>query len=360
MLMKYRLSWKKWIVLGLIAGASLWAVHFFRHRHPNAVLSTQTETVVDVESVHQGSIPIEAHAIGTLVAAQHVEIIPEVAGQVANILFADGAAVKRGATLFQLDDAVYHAKLESAKANRIYSEADYRRKISLGKQGAISEQAIEQALADLKEKMAAEKESQVMLSKMRLIAPFDGVMGKAAISLGDHVTSGQALVSLTDIQHLRVEYVVSERYLPELKSGQQIIITSNTYPGQQFAGTVKFISPTINTENRTISLYAEVPNDRRLLTAGLFVNVTHRLGVKNNVLIIPSASLVPMIDGQHVFKIINNKAVSVLVKTGQWVQNNVQVLSGLSLEDRIVTAGQQKLKEGMLVKVNMTEEKTHA
>lgn len=307
---------------------------------------------VNVEQVKSGNIPIEAHVIGTLVAAKNVQITPEIAGHVAKMYFQDGGVlVKTGTPLVQLDDTAYRAKLGSDKANLTYSEVDYNRKVLLGKQGAISQQAIDQALADLKTKKAAVEESQVEVDKMLLVAPFDGVLGKFNISPGDYVTVGQKIVTLTDIMHLRVEYSVSEKYLSQLKPGQIVKITTSAYPQKVFTGNVKFISPTINNEDHTISLYADVANDQRLLTSGLFVDVTQALGTENNALIVSAASLVPTIDGQQVFKIINGKALAVSVGIGLRVANSVQIISGLAAGDNIVVAGQEKLKDGALVEI---------
>lgn len=335
------------ITIALIIGLIL-----IKHHHNNQPM-LQDKVHVDIEQVKSGSIPIEAHVIGTLVAANNVQITPEVAGHVAKIYFHDGGVlVKQGTPLVQLDDAAYRAKLGSDKANLTYSEVDYNRKVLLGKQGAISQQAIDQALADLQTKKATVEESQVEVDKMLLVAPFDGVLGKFNISPGDYVTVGQKIVTLTDIMHLRVEYSVSEKYLSQLKLGQTVKITTSAYPQKEFTGEVKFISPTISNEDHTISLYADVINDQRLLTSGLFVDVTQALGNENNALIVSAASLIPTIDGQQVYKIINGKALAVSVGIGQRVQDTVQIVSGLAVGDKIVIAGQEKLKDGALVETN--------
>lgn len=325
-------------------------LYLIKHHHANSIPS-QEAVIVNAVNVKVGDIPIQAKAVGTLSAAKSVQITPSFAGQVAKILFQDGTFVKQGTPLIQLDDQVSRAKAESTKAALYNSQTNYKRMLLLGKQGAISQQAIDSAKADLKQKEADARENQVTLEKMQLVAPFDGVLGKTKVSPGDYVTVGQALVSLTDIQHLHVEYSVSEKFLPELKMGQQVKLTTSTYPGKEFVGTVAYISPTINTEDRTISLYAEITNEDRLLTAGLFVNATQNLGTQKNVMLIPSESLVPTIDGQEIFKIVKGKAVSVPIEIGQRTADAVQVLQGVSANDMVVTAGQEKLKDGMSVKL---------
>jgi membrane fusion protein (multidrug efflux system) len=296
---------------------------------------------------------LQEKAVGSLVAAKNMQLTPEVPGQIATILVRDGSLVKAGAPLIQLDDVVNKAKATSAKAKLTYSEGNYHRMQLLIKKGAISQQAVDQALADLKEKKAIEQESRVLAEKMLIVAPFDGVLGKVKVSTGEHVEVGQPLVSLTDIQNLRVEFNVSEKYLAKLKIGQQVTLTTSAFPGKEFYGKVSYIAPTINTEDHTISIYADVPNQDRMLTAGLFVNVVHLMGEEANVLFIPAVSLVATIDGQQVYKIVDGKAVSVPVKIGHRTTDKVQIMQGLMLDDVVVISGQHKLKDGTSVKLKI-------
>jgi membrane fusion protein, multidrug efflux system len=334
---------RKKIIIGIVIALGVFIA--VKHHHQNAKYQ-QEVIAVQVEKVKQGNIPLEADAVGTLVAAQNVEIAPETAGQVSQILFQDGSFVKKGTPLIQLDNAVYKSKFDSAMADLNLSQTTFKRMSALAKSGIISRQDMEKAAADLKEKQAAAQESQVMLGKMQLIAPFDGVTGKCMVSPGDYVSVGQALVSLTDTHHLRVEYTIAEKYLSALKLGQEIVMTTSAYPGKRFTGHVAFIAPTINTQNRTISVYAEVPNDNQQLSAGLFVNVKHSLGMVNNVLLVPAMSLVATIDGHQVYKVVNGKAQAMPIEIGQRTLDSVQITNGLALNDDIVVAGQQKIRDG--------------
>jgi membrane fusion protein (multidrug efflux system) len=305
---------------------------------------------VQATRIKESSLPLRANAIGTLVA-RSVEITPEMPGHVRNIFFKDGTFVKQNTPLIQLDNAIYKAKYESAKAQLAYSENDFKRKSLLGKQGAVTQQAIDQAEADLKEKRATAEENMVMLSKMQLTAPFDGVVGKSKVNPGDYVTTGQGVVSLTDTRHLRIEYNVPEKFLPLLRIGQVVKMTTTTYPGKTFAGNVSFISPTITAENRSVSIYADVVNDKNELAPGMFVNVQQSLGEDEKVIMIPGRSLVAIADGQQVYKLVDGKAYAATVLTGKRSHENVQVLQGLSPGDLVITDGQLKVKNGVEVQV---------
>lgn len=322
---------------------------FFKYRSHH--VSEQPKDIwVEAHQVKETMMPLEVYSLGTLVA-RSVEMTPEVAGHVDDILFKDGTFVNQGTPLIQLDDTIYKAKYESAKAQFGFSENNFKRMTLLGKQGAISKQAIDQSLADLKEKKANMQESEVMVSKMKLLAPFAGIVGKSKVQPGDYVTIGQSIVTLTDRNHLHIEYNVPEKYLPLLKLEQVVTIKTEAYPNKVFRGKVAFISPTINTDNRSVLLYAEIANTDNLLAPGMFVNVSQSLGSHEKVFMIPARSLVPVLDGEQVYKIIDGKAYAVTVLTGKRAGMNVQIVQGLSTNDWVVTDGQLKIKNGSPIKI---------
>lgn len=334
------------ILIILIGIALLW-----RKYHQANVVPPQELIAVEVVKVKLGQLPIEGHAVGALVAAKNIQLTPEVIGKVAKILVYDGTFVAEGTPLIQLENTVNKAKADSARANLNYSKTSFQRLVILGKKGAIAQETIDKARADLEEKKATAKEICTLADKMLIKAPFSGVLGKVLVNPGEFVNIGQKLVSLTDTKNLRVEFKLSEDYLAELKIGQQVTITTSAYPGKAFYGKVAYIAPTINTEDRTISIYADVPNQDGKLTAGLFVNVTELMGNKKNIILIPANSLLATIDGQQVFKVVEGKAVPTPIKIGIRTADQVQVVQGIKTGDLVVSAGQQKIKEGTLVKI---------
>lgn len=343
---KHHLVWI--LVLSAIALTVFIYKHYQVHRAP------QNEgTWVEAAQVKRGNIPVEVHALGSLVAEHQITITSDMAGHIANILFKDGSFVSKGTTLIQLDDAIPKAQLASARANFDFSKITYQRRETLGKKGLWPVQEIDQARADLEEKKALLQEKQATVDKLLLVAPFDGVLGKSQVSLGHYVTPGQPLVTLTDIQYLRAEFSVSEKYLSSLKLGQTVKITTSAYPGKIFEGKIAYISPTIDTADRSISLYAEVANPDHLLTSGMSVSVRQTLGTQKDTILVPTRSIMATLDGQQVYKLVNNKAYAIPVLLGQRNEEAVEILEGLSDKDLIVVAGQQKLHDEMDVKIKL-------
>lgn len=344
--MTVRLNKRVIIALVIVAIGLIWYV-----RHHLAANNIDMPVVtVSAMTVQESAVPVDIQAIGSL-SAERVEITPEIAGHVSQILVQDGGQVKKGQPIIQLDDSIYKAKLASSKAQLGYSESNYKRMVLLGKQGAIAKQAIDAADADLKQRRAEALENEVMVNKMQMTAPFDGVIGKIKVNPGDYVTVGQSLVTLTDINHLHVEYAVPESYLPQIKMGQEVAVISNTYQGKYFAGKVAFISPEVNAVSRSIQLYAEIPNEDHLLAPGMFVTIKQSLGEEAHAMMVPARSAMAVMDGQQIYKVIDGKAVPVSVKLGMRKDEMVEVTEGLSVGDVIVTDGQIKLRSGSPVKV---------
>lgn len=340
---------KKKHLIAIVASAVILGIFIFSYSRqmPNAEANA---ILVKASTVEETNLPEELHAIGTL-SAKSVQITPEIAGHVNTVLFKDGEQVNQGAVLVQLDDAVYKAKYESAKARLHYSENNFRRMALLGKKGIVAQQAIDQAESDLKERKADMQENEVILNKMKLIAPFSGMVGRSQINPGDYVTVGQPIVMLTDTKHLRIEYTIPEKYLPHIKVGQSVQVTAAAYPDKTFTGNLTFISPTVNAENRSIAVYADINNDDGLLAAGMFVEASQALGSTQHALMVPARSVMPILDGAQVFKVVDGKAVTVNVKIGQRTAENVQITQGLSKNDVVITDGQLKVKNGMSVKI---------
>lgn len=338
---------KKLYTSAAIALTVLYGAYHFLHRNqsmqPDAI-------IVKASTVKETALPKEIHAIATL-SARSVQITPEVAGHVNAVLFKDGAEVKAGMVLIQLDDAVPKARFESSRAKFNFSQNTFNRMSLLGKKGVVAQQAIDQADADLKERKAEVDENEVMLNKMKLTAPFDGMVGKSLVNPGDYVNVGQPIVSITDTRHLRIEYSVPEKFLPMLKIGQEVKVTASAYPDKKFTGKLSFISPTVNPDNRSIALYAEIENTQNLLTSGMFVDASQLLGSTDHALMVPARSLIPVLDGAQVFKVVDGKAVTVNVTLGQRTPDNVEITEGLSKGDMVITDGQMKVKNGSPVSV---------
>lgn len=303
-------------------------------------------TQVETSKVSEAFFADEFTTLGSLSSSDNIEISSELAGQIASIHFTPGAFVRKGVLLIQLDDTVLKSELASAEANFLLSQANFKRINELGKRKLISEQAMDQALADLKEKENTVKARRAQLKKLSLNAPFSGTLGSKQVSVGQYVKVGQALVSLIANKQLRVEYSLPERLISQVKLDQTVHIYSDAYPEYTFTGKVNYIAPAVDQDTRTIAVEALIDNPDNLLSAGLFVRVSHQLGNVKRRLLIPEESLIPTINGQKVFVLQGTKAVTLQVKIGAHHHDMAEICQGLTADDIVIIRGQHKLKEG--------------
>lgn len=325
---------------------------FFYFNRTDTDLPTITRAkpiTVEVSRVREKIFAEEFETLGSLASVDNIDISSELAGQITAIHFKPGSQVKKGTLLIQLDDTVLKSQLATTQANLALSETNYKRTNELAKRGLTSEQAQDQVLADLQDKQNRVKVKQAQLEKLRLKAPFSGTLGSRKVSIGQYVNVGQPLVRLIANHQLRIEYSLPERFLTRLKLGQQVRVFSEAFPKHTFKGVVNYIAPAIDKETRTLAVEALIDNDSQLLSAGLFVRVSHQLGKERKRLFVPEESLIPTMNGQRVFVLREGRAVALRVQTGAHYKALTEINSGLNPDDVVIIRGQHKLKEGSRV-----------
>jgi membrane fusion protein (multidrug efflux system) len=333
------------VVLGILLGS-----FFLIAQHKPSQRTTGPKAIaVETASVVQKTLADEYETIGSLASTDNIDISPELPGQIAAIYFTPGAYVKKGTLLIQLDNTILKSELASAKASLALSETSYERTRELAKRKLASEQALDQALANLREKQNSTQAKQAQLEKLSMRAPFSGTLGSRKVSIGQYVKVGQPLVRLIANQKLRVEYTLPERYLRRLQEGQQINVSSDAFPHKIYHGVVNYIAPAVDKATRTIAVEALIDNSAKLLSAGLFVRINHQFGERTKRLLVPEESLIPTINGQKIFVVRQDKAVAVSVKTGAHHKAMTEICSGLKAGDIVIVRGQHRLREGSRV-----------
>ena len=339
------------IIIALVIIAGLAAYWYDEHNNEQgAYVQERAAVPVTVTKVSRQVVPNQVVAVGTLQALRQVDLAPQIAGKVASISYTPGSYVKQGKVLIQLDDRIYKAQLKSAESTLKLTQLQYQRLSELVKSGAASQRAHDQARADYQQAKSSVATNKAYLNEMQIAAPFAGYVGPKNVSVGDYVQKGEEITTLTDRSQLLVDYQLSERYLSKLKLGQLVSIVIPAHAKNKVQGQVTYISPIIDKVTHSVSMQATIPNKDNLLAPGLFVKVHQTTRVNRHALVVPQASIVPTITGPKVFIIKNNKANLVAIKTGATFNNLIEVRQGLSLDDEVVIAGQQRLQDGVLVK----------
>ena len=229
---------------------------------------------VEAEKVEVGAVSRSVTSVGTLFSDELVIIRPEVAGKITEIRFNEGQAIRKGAVVLRLDDAIARATVDQALASLNLSRTEADRADELYRQGSGSARARDQARAKLLADEASVALARAQLAKLELTAPFDGVVGLRRVSVGDVVQAGKDIVNLEAIDPLKLDFRVPELYLPSVKVGQTLNVVVDAVPDRTFAGTVYAIDPLVDVNGRSVVLRARVANKDDALRPGLFARVT--------------------------------------------------------------------------------------
>jgi membrane fusion protein (multidrug efflux system) len=319
----------------------------------DAALAQAAKDAVAVEAAKVIAAPLseQVTAIGTLLSDEAVTVSSEIPGRLKEIHFKEGEPVEKGAPLFTLDDSVYRAQLSDAEAKLKLAEQTHQRTTQLFKNKYATAQSADEATSNLAVSTATVELARVQLEKTRIAAPFSGIVGLRHVSVGEYITSGQALVNLEAIDPVKADFRVPERFLPAIRVGQAIRIKVDAYPDETFEGKVYAIDPRLDVAGRSLLVRALLPNKDQRLRPGLFARVTVLLQLKEDALSVPEQAIVPQGDSQYVFRIINGKAALTKVVIGTRREGRVEIVDGLSAGDEVVTAGQLKIRDGSAVSI---------
>ncbi|TIM05320.1 MAG: efflux RND transporter periplasmic adaptor subunit [Mesorhizobium sp.] len=348
-------------------------------------------------------------AIGTVSAVRGVDLTVETAGIVKDILFHANQKVEANAGLLQLDDAAERADLDATKAQAALDQTALTRALELQKRDVGSESTLDSARAAALASASRVNRLQAVLEQKLLTAPFSGTIGIPRIDLGQYLSPGTSVATLQDLETMRADFSVPEQQLPLLKIGQtlRLGIGNGELP---FAGTIRGIDPKINPTSRMVTVRAEVANPEGKLTPGQFVQVRVELPEENNVLTVPQTALTSSLYGDFVYVVRPAKPAAangaapaaaepeekpatdpaaeasaakpeekpaaapaeptaeeqkpqlvlaqVFVKPGRRNAGLVEILDGIAPGDEVVTAGQNRLSNGMSVAVDNTIDPT--
>lgn len=293
----------------------------------------------------------DLRAIGTLQSDESVQISSEITGRITEIPLGEGSHVNAGDVMVRLDDALAVAELDDAQARYNLAQGNLGRANSLAKSGNVTERARDEASTNAETARAALELAKVRLAKHTIRAPFGGVAGIRKVSPGAYIAAGAPIVNLEKIDTLKIDFKLPELYLSQVKTGQTIEISVDALPGRTFTGTIYAIDPHLDVNGRALNIRARLENPELILRPGLFARVRVKGQVKRNVLVVPESAIVPRGEEKIVFRVENGQALEAKVTLGSRNNGLVEILEGLAVDATVVTAGQQKLKDGSQVEI---------
>jgi membrane fusion protein (multidrug efflux system) len=277
---------------------------------------------------------------------------------VTQLNFRDGERVRKGQLLVQFDDQLQLAQVKQSKAELSIAMANHKRNQELVEQNFISKRSVDESAANLEVAQAKLALSEATASRLKVLAPFDGIAGIRLVSQGDYLKDGSDIVNIEDIEAVYVDFRLPERFQTKVKKGQRATVDIDALPGRKFTALIQAIDPLLDANGRSVAVRGCIDNRQLQLRPGMFARVSAVFGVREQAKVVPEEAIVPQ--GPRLFVI---KAVAgpepdtkisqrVEVKVGIRRPGKVEILEGLSEDDIVVTAGQQRLqKDGSALRV---------
>lgn len=322
---------------------------FANMRPPPAAVSVATAKLETAPNLLPG--------IGSISAVHQVTVTPEVSGRVTQIMFQSGATVKAGDPLVQLNDKPDQGDLANYRAQARLAEISLGRARQLAASQFGPQSNVDTYQASLEQANAGIAKTQATIAQKLVRAPFDGDLGVRQIEVGQYVSAGNPIVTLTDLDHLYVDFTLAERARGLAKVGQVIKLTTDAYPGREFEARVSAIEPQQSSDTRTFKLQASMDNPDHLLQPGMFANVNLVLPPAPENVTVPESAVDFSLYGDQVFILTETgketddkhalfKLARTPVSTGKRFDNKVVILSGVKAGDRVAASGQHKLQDG--------------
>jgi membrane fusion protein, multidrug efflux system len=269
--------------------------------------------------------------------------------------------VKAGTPLVQLFDAPEQGDLANFKAQATVAQLSLDRAKQLASRQFGPQATVDQAQAAFDQAQAGIAKTEAIISQKMVRAPFDGELGVRKVEVGQYLTAGSQIVSLTDLSMLYANFTVTEKDSGQLKVGQTVRIAVDAYPGRTFDGKITTIEPQVATDTRNIRVQATLQNPDHILKPGMFATTTVVLPEKPPVLTVPETAVDYTLYGDSVYLITEKKedggktsltAVRTFVQAGNRVNGRAEILKGLKPGDRVVAVGQLKLQSGAAVAIS--------
>jgi multidrug efflux system membrane fusion protein len=316
---------------------------------------------VSIAEAKSEIVPNLLTAVGDLAAVHQVNVTSDVSGRITDIMFTAGSNVKAGSPLIQLFDGPEQGDLASFKAQATGAQLALDRAKQLAARQFGPQSTVDAAQAAYDQANAGIAKTQAIISQKLVRAPFDGELGVRHVEVGQFLTAGTQIVTLTDLSTLYANFTVTEKDSAALKVGQTVRVAVDAYPGRTFDGTINAIEPQIATDTRNIRVQATLDNPDHILKPGMFATTTVVLPDKPAVVTVPETGVDYTLYGDSVFLITEKKeddgkssltAVRTFVRTGNRVNGRAEILSGLKAGDRVVAVGQLKLQSGAAVAIS--------
>ena len=302
---------------------------------------------VSAATVAQREFSDQIRVLGVARGRRSVNITSSTSELITRVLFTDGQRVAAGAPLVQLQAREEDAGVGEARARVDQARSMYNRYKTLSDRGFASPMMVEQYQTELTTAQAALTAAQARQGDRTIRAPFAGVLGLSTVTAGTLVNPGGIIATLDDIDIVRVDFPIPERYLSTLRPGAAITANIDAYGDETFTGRIALIDTRVNEQTRSVTARAEIPNPGGRIRPGMAVRVAVQQGQRSSIAA-PEAAVQYEGEGAFVYRIARGEngstAQRVEVEAGAVEGGFVEILSGLNAGDRIVASGLNRIQ----------------
>ena len=288
-------------------------------------------------------------ATGTIVASEMVDLKPEVAGKIVQLNIAEGKPVSKGQLLIKLNDVDLQATMKKLQTQLVLVEQSEQRLRKLLDIKGVSQDEYDIVINQMNNIKADMEFTQAQIAKTELRAPFSGIIGLKSVSNGAYISATSQVATILVLNPVKIDFTVPEKYANTVRIGDNILFSVEGEK-DKFSGKVYATENQIDPITRTFKIRATAANPGGKLKAGAFVKVDFSLKDIGNALMIPTEAMIPILKGQQVFVAKNGVAKAVKIDVGVRNDIKIQVTSGISVGDTVVTSGLMGLKDGAKVK----------
>lgn len=312
---------------------------------PNAPAANVTGVIIVPEELEK-----KVFVTGTILPNEEVELVAETAGKIRKLNFTEVTLVEKGTLLVKINDNEVQAQLKKLKAQaQLAKDKEQRQKQLLSIDG-ISKEEYETSLNSLESIEADIEYTQAQIAKTEIHAPFTGVVGIRNVSEGGYVTPSTSIARLQQIEPVKIDFSIPEKYAEIVKAGN-IIHFSIEGKNDPFEGKITAVEPKVDVNTRTINIRAVYPNKQHEILPGSFATIEINLNATGKKLMVPTEALMPVLKGYKVYISKNGVAAETKVVPGIRTNNRIEIIEGLAEGDTVITSGIMQLKEGSAVNV---------
>lgn len=287
---------------------------------------------------------------GSVLANESVELRSETSGRLVELNFEEGAMVQKGQLLAKINDRDLRAQLRTLVLQDSLLNRELYRKRQLLDLNAISREEYDQVETELASLRAEQEVVQTQIDRTDITAPFSGKVGLRSVSEGAYIEPATFMATLQQINPVKIEFAVPEKYRDHLQPGTAVEFTV-TGSDSLFSAEVYAVESRIDPVTRSITARARSQNSEGLLYPGAFASMEIILQKIEDAILVPSEAVNPQIDGHHVYVVKNGLAHLVNVDVGVRTERRTQITSGLSPGDSLATTGLLQLQDSTAVNI---------